>query len=170
MPVQQTVADEEDSIELGEPPYIYSPYPDNIVKVRAPETIGQREVAQMIDEEWPADIETLEAIAEEMNEDGNFARAYSGSHIRNVLRNFYAPADMMEEAEEPMEIEAEEAPDVEIPEPESADDDWHKVFRMGIRVGLEKGLTQDEAADAFMSGFIEGDKLGEEIDFDRLAR
>ena len=171
MPVQE-IKVEEDSIELGEAPYFRSPYPDDLVQVEQPRTMGEREAVMLIDEHWPASIDELVMIAEEMHEQGDFSRAYSGSHIRNVLRSHYAPADMFEDVASDMQVDrsTSEKEGIDIPEPEHADDDWHKLFRLGIRAGIEKDVSQDEAMDAFVSGFIEGDKLRDEIDFDRLLK
>lgn len=123
--------------ELPEPPYFYSPYPDSLVQVHTPDTRGGKEVARLINKHWPATIEELVDQSKDEFEDG-----YSGSFIRNVLRNNYAPADHLEqyqvesdkekeEFEAPTEELMESTPDVEEVENMSAEEEaWHKVFRM----------------------------------------
>lgn len=160
---------ETQEVEIGEPPYIYSPYPEDIVQVAEPGTRGQRDVVKLIHEQWPSDINGLEEASEEMFEDG-----YSGTFIRNVLRNLFAPADLLESQEKPIKTPDGEGIDEEtlkeeIPEKDFEEDDengiWHTVFRMGIRVALESEIDEEEAFEAFGSGFVEGQKLKEEMNY-----
>jgi hypothetical protein len=155
------VAIEEDW-DLPEPPYFYSPYPDRLVQVHIPETDGGQEVAKLINSHWPVSIVELETISREKLEDG-----YSGSFIRSVLRSNYIPEDKarMEESE------SESSWEVSEPEKESevarsmedVDEEWHQVFRMGIRAALQSNIDEQEAFVAFESGFIEGEKLKKEF-------
>lgn len=152
--------------ELGEAPYIYAPYPDNIVQVHEGNTPGEKEVIDLLHEHWPEPIDELVAIAEEEHEDGEYVRAYSGSFIRNVLRNFFAPADLLEQSPvEETEVDLPEGREAVEAVEEGPDDTWHKIFRMGIRAALENGLEPEEALEAFESGYIEGEKLSQEITF-----
>ena len=143
--------------ELPEEPYFYSPYPRNLVQVHIPETRGGREVVRVINEHWPKTISELEELSAEETGDG-----YSGSFIRNILRSHYAPEDILnvrEEVEEEVTIE-EEPQEINRDEME---EQWHRVFRMGIRVALENEIDREEVFTAFESGFIEGQKLKEEM-------
>lgn len=153
-----------------EPPFIYSPYPEQIVQIREPDTHGQHEVVQLINEHWPVVINRLEELAGE-NELGN-GSGYSGSFIRSVLRTHYVPEDMMKTGEVdeksfPTETEAIEAIAEESQEIAPEEQPWHKIFRMGIRAALNNNIEEEEAFEAFGSGFVEGRKLKKEMDLEK---
>jgi len=167
--IRQAVDDE---WELPEPPYFYSPYPDNLVQVHRPGTRGGREVCEIVNKHWPASIDELVELSKEETGDG-----YSGSFIRTTLRNHYAPEDLLGSGEsENNDGETEESSEVELNSieenrieqhstPESMTDEaWHKIFRMGIRAALENNIEKENAFAAFESGFIEGGKLKEEME------
>lgn len=154
----------EQGLELGNAPYIHAPYPEYIARVHEGETRGERDVMELINSEWPATIDELEETSREMFDDG-----YSGSFIRSVLRHNYAPQDMIETSEPAVESEIEgEVPDSPggraEPDMTPAEEAWHKVFRVGIRIALENNISEDDAFDAFGSGFVEGRKLKEEME------
>lgn len=142
----------------GEPPYFYSPYPNSLVQIKEPETKGESNIIQLINDNWPKPIDELEELSEKYNGNGG----YSGSFIRNVLRNFYIPEDPFadEAAHDVEEIASQEYESAYSPEEET----WHKVFRLGIRTAFEEDITENQAVEAFGSGFIEGVKLKEEME------
>lgn len=160
-----------DEEEIGESPYFYSPYPERLVQVHEPGTRGRRDIVDLINKYWPATIGELEELSED-----EFDEGYSGSHIRNVLRSHYIPEDILRTREENDEVD-EERRETETPENATTIPDdvaqeemppeeeaWHRVFRLGIRVALENNITEDEAFDAFGSGFVEGQKLKDEME------
>lgn len=146
----------------GSPPFFHAPYPDRIVQVKEGDTEGERNIIEMVNEYWPKSITELEDISEEEHENG-----YSGSFIRNVLRSHYVPMDLLE-GEGP-------SAGIEVPGVEQAltsdalesmpdeEESWHKIFRMGLRAALQNGVEEEDAMEAFGSGFIEGAKLKEEL-------
>lgn len=157
----------------SEPPYFRSPYPSQLTQVHVGETRGEREVIQLINDHWPASIDDLEELSEELFDDG-----YSGSFIRYVLRHNYVPEDLMTDGSSPRDEDEDEhededreavvdqvqgvvEDDVEVPE-----ETWHLIFRWGIRAALENGIDAEEAFGAFESGFIEGQKLKAEMDWE----
>lgn len=174
------IATEED-FALGEPPYFYSPHPDSLVLVREPETEGEKDVVALVNENWPMTINRLENLSEE-----EYAKGFSGSFIRNVLRSHYAPGDMMsteeikeevggtsrinERGEKPITVGDNEESSSEIPSEESInqmtpeEESWHKVFRMGVRAALQNEISEYDAYEAFGSGFVEGQKLKQEME------
>lgn len=142
----------DEELEVGNPPYFYSPYPKRLALVHEPETQGEQDIVALVRKHWPEDIATLEELSQD-----EFDEGYSGTFIRNVLRSHFIPQDMMEEG------------DVEVPEAEalgtaveSEGGEW-RIFRMGLRAALESEVTEDEGFDAFASGFVEGRKLKEEL-------
>lgn len=152
------IATDED-LELGDQPYIYAPYPDYIMQVHEADTRGREEIVELINEHWPAPIEELVKISQEEGE------GYSGSLIRSVLRNNYVPQDILETTE----LDSDEPLGQEEPIPRGRmastpeDEAWHKVFRLGIRIAMENTIEEEEAFEAFGSGFVEGQKLKEEM-------
>lgn len=161
--------DVEQDWDLPEPPYFYSPYPAKLVQVKVPETRGGRAVAELVNEYWPAEIGELEEYSREEYEDG-----YSGSFIRNILRSHYVPEDKAREAEQENMVQIEEGENekdvegLELPDsrkPKVPEDEaWHVVFRMGLRAALQNQISEKEAYEAFGSGFVEGQKLKEEME------
>ena len=140
--------------EIPEPPYFYSPYPERLVQVLRGDTPGEKRVIEMVNEEWPAGIDELERVSEEIGD------GYTGTFIRGVLRSHYMPEDQLREdphAEE--ELVENTTPDVDAEE----NDNWHRLFRIGIRAALEAGLREEDAYEAFGSGYVEGMKLKEEL-------
>ena len=147
--------------ELPEPPYFYSPYPQRLVQVLRGDTPGEKRVIEMINKEWPASIEELEQASEELGD------GYTGTFIRGVLRSHYMPEDQLNETENPHadeELVENATPDVDGDE----NDNWHKLFRIGIRAALEADLREEDAYEAFGSGYVEGMKLREELTEDTL--
>lgn len=164
MSVTEIDEEEQEEIEIGDPPYIYSPYPNTIVKVSEPDSPGGRDVMELIDEHWPLKINELEEMTEEQ-EMGESGDGYTGSFIRQILRNHYAPEDLLKQAEEQEDnTPAGEFSDPEVPSDTEDEETWHRIFRMGIRAALEGGLAEHEVQDAFMAGYIEGEKLKEEME------
>lgn len=157
--------------DLGSPPYFYAPYPKELLQVHVPETEGGKQVAEMIRDHWPEKISELEKISRDYAENG-----YTGSFIRSVLRSNFAPADPMTESKEiseHRELEAEaDLGGIQNPT-EEIDEDWHRVFRLGVRAALQNGIPEEEAFEAFGSGFVEGKKLkeemGDELQFSELV-
>lgn len=175
------IATQED-FALGEPPYFYSPYPDSLVLVREPETEGEKGVVALVNENWPMSINRMENLSEE-----EYAEGFSGSFIRNVLRSHYAPGDIMSaeeikqevggtsrinerEEEESITVGDNEESSSEIPPEDSVnqmtpeEESWHKVFRMGVRAALQNEISEYDAYEAFGSGFVEGQKLKQEME------
>jgi len=169
------IATEQNWTELGEPPYIYSPYPDQLIQVKEAGTRGAKDIVELVNEHWPVSIKELTQTSQEELDDG-----YSGSHIRNVLRSHYVPQDILDESNIPTEpnnsdedsdgdnvvndtYDVEMSPaGSEVMPPE--DEVWHKVFRMGIRTALENDIDRESAFTSFQSGFIEGQKLKGEME------
>jgi len=148
----------------SEPPYFRSPYPSQLIQVHVGETRGEREVVELINEHWPASIDELEEASEEMFNDG-----YSGSFIRYVLRHNYVPEDLMGDdntSESDDEEIVDEAGGVVEDDVEMPEETWHLIFRWGIRTALENSIKREDAFEAYESGFIEGQKLKAEMDWE----
>lgn len=150
---------------IGQAPCFFAPYPERLVQVFEPDTKGEEEVVEMINEHWPATIEELEEIAKV-----ELSQGYSGSHIRNVLRSHFIPED-------PMHTEQPHLLDEEVVDSTSGgeeiavqDEDWHKIFRVGIRAALQSDVGEEEAFEAFGSGFVEGKKLQNEMGSENKTR
>jgi len=162
-----------ENFEVGTGPYIFHPYPDNIVQIKEPDTRGGEEVSHIINRHWPATINEIEEMTNQELDDG-----YSGSFIRSVLRHNYVPEDEFKvESHETQAqgnvIETEtEIVENAIPEDQAGregeetmmEDAWHLVFRMGLRAALENNIERESAFTAFESGFIEGEKVKEEME------
>lgn len=158
----------DEEFDVGEGPHFFSPYPERLVQIKRPETRGGRDVVKVINQSWPAEIDELEELSREMFEDG-----YSGSFIRSVLRTHYIPEDRYNG-----EIGADRQPaEATMPEEEiivengadsmaESEEEWHRIFRYGIRVALAGNVSEEEAVAAFNSGFVEGGKLKEEMDIE----
>ena len=149
------IAIDEEFTKENDGPYFYQPYPKRLVQVKEGETDGGRDVIEVINEHWPAGIEELVAESD-----------YSGSFIRNILRNHYVPEDVFNTVETSTDGTGEESQAKEDYKPTTdegeIDNDWHVLFRLGIRAGMEKDLQPQDAFTAFESGFLEGRKLLEE--------
>lgn len=146
--------------QIGDPPYIYSPYPDEIELVVEPETEGQTRVVEIIQEMWPCDIDEL--VEETKNREwGRNKNGYSGSFVRGVLRNHFAPAHeevgVGEETNDHGTVEERIDRDIE-------ENDRSRAYRAGLKIALMTDLDEESAADELATGFHEGRIVREEIE------
>jgi len=139
------------ALDEDDAPYISAPYPRNIVQVQEPDTRGERDVVKLINEHWFEKIDDLEEISNDMFEgDG-----YSGSFIRSVLREHFAPVEDVEddvaqedETEEINEEASEEGEGEEDEEDQEAEENVSRTRETDQIAQMARDQMPDEPEEA----------------------